>query len=199
MSPVQTPPAPNPQPTANSNTQQGEASNVPSKKGVTTQNSLLISEIRDGMVIMRDGSLRAVVMCQSINFDLMSPAEREAVEYAYQGFLNSLYFSVQIFIRSQRVNLDGYLEKLQQIHANQDNILLGLLMEDYIAYMRYLIDVANIMDKQFYVVVPYYPPLTSHQGLATGARKLSTLLKPHQNETIIINEVDFNKYKSELT
>jgi type IV secretory pathway VirB4 component len=62
----------------------------------TTQNSLLISEIRDNMVIMKDGSFRAVIACQSINFDLMSSREREGVEYSYQNFLNSLYFPVQI-------------------------------------------------------------------------------------------------------
>ena len=78
---VNVPGAPNasqlPQPTVNAN---------------STQNALAISEIRDGIVIMNDGSFRAVVMCQSINFDLMSPQEREAVEFSYQGFLNSLYF-----------------------------------------------------------------------------------------------------------
>ena len=170
-----------------------------SKKEISsTQNTLLISEIRDGMVIMRDGSLRAVVICQSINFDLMSPGERESVEYAYQGFLNSLYFPVQVYIRSKRVNLENYIEKLQKLYEGQDNILLGLLMEDYIAYIRYLVESANIMDKQFYVVVPYYPALMSQGGLATSVRKLSTMVKPSQ-KTVVINENDFNKYKSELT
>lgn len=168
------------------------------KKGSSTQNSLLISEIRDGMAIMRDGSLRAVVMCQSINFDLMSPNEREAVEFSYQGFLNSLYFPVQIFIRSQRVDLKNYIDKLEQIHSNQENILLGLLMEDYIAYVRYLVEAANIMDKQFYVVVPYFPPLVSKEGVADSLRKLSTIVKPAK-QTVVINETDFNKYKTELT
>jgi type IV secretory pathway VirB4 component len=169
-----------------------------SKEAASTQNTLLISEIRDGMVIMRDGSLRAVVMCQSINFDLMSPAEREAVEYAYQGFLNSLYFPVQVYIRSKRVNLDTYIEKLEKLHTSQDNILLGLLMEDYIAYIKYLVEAANIMDKQFYVVIPYYPSLLSQGGISTNVHKITTLVKPTQN-TVVINEGDFNKYKAELT
>lgn len=168
------------------------------KKLASTQNSMLVSEIRDGLVIMRDGSLRAVVMCQSINFDLMSPQEREGVELSYQGFLNSLYFPVQIFIRSQRVNLKTYMDKLQQIHNSQENILLGLLMEDYIAYVQYLVESANIMDKQFYVVIPYYPPLMSTSGLAINIRKLTTIVKPAK-KTVVINETDFNKYKSELT
>ena len=71
----------------------------------STQNTLHISEIRDGIVIMNDGSFRSVVMLKSINFDLMSPQEREGVEYGYQGFLNSLYFPIQIFVRSQKVDI----------------------------------------------------------------------------------------------
>src|SRR3989344_6663094 len=78
---------------------------VPAGNTNSTQNTLHISEIRDGIVIMNDGTFRAVIMCKSINFDLMSPQEREAVEFAYQGFLNSLYFPIQIFIRSQKVDL----------------------------------------------------------------------------------------------
>ena len=71
----------------------------------STQNTLQIAEIRDGIVIMNDGTYRSVIMAKSINFDLMSQQEQEAVEYSYQGFLNSLYFPVQIFLRSQRVDL----------------------------------------------------------------------------------------------
>ncbi len=101
----------------------------------STQNALQIAEIRDGVVILNDGSFRAVVMCKSINFDLMSPQEREAVEFSYQGFLNSLYFPVQIFVRSQKVDLRPYLEHLDKIRTEQDNMLLALLMEDYIAFL----------------------------------------------------------------
>lgn len=164
----------------------------------SAQDTIMISEIRDGLVIMRDGSFRAVVMCQSINFDLMSPQEREGVELSYQGFLNSLYFPIQIFIRSQRVDLNSYIEKLEQIHTNQENILLGLLMEDYIAYVRYLIEAANIMDKQFYVVIPYYPPLRSQEGISGGLRRVTSLFKPKAGP-VVINETDLNKYKAELT
>lgn len=72
----------------------------------STQNSLEIAEIRDGIVILNDGTYRSVIMVKSINFDLMSPQEKEAVEFSYQGFLNSLYFHIQIFIHSQKVDLD---------------------------------------------------------------------------------------------
>src|SRR3954471_3106579 len=95
---------------------QGAPAAAPPKSNPnSTQNSLQIAEIRDGIVIMNDGSFRSVVMVKSINFDLMSPQEQEAVEYSYQGFLNSLYFQVQIFLRSQKVDLQGYIAKLDKI------------------------------------------------------------------------------------
>lgn len=178
--------------------QQPQAKKTQNKKDNTTQKSLLISEIRDGIVIMKDGSFRSVVMCQSINFDLMSPQEREGVEQAYQQFLNSLDFTIQIYIRSKHINLDSYIEKLESIRQNQDNILLGLLMEDYISYVRYLIEAANIMDKQFYVIIPYYPSGLS-EGLASGAQKLTELLKPQKRDVVTIDEANFRKYKQELT
>jgi len=124
----------------------------------STQNSLEIAEIRDGIVIMNDGTFRAVVMCKSINFDLMSPQEREAVEFAYQGTLNSLYFPIQIFMRSQKVDMRPYLDKLDKIRSQEENMLLGLLMEDYIAFLADISQQTNIMDKNFYAVIVYPDP-----------------------------------------
>lgn len=123
----------------------------------STQNTLQISEIRDNLVILKDGSFRAVVACQSINFDLMSSREREGVEFSYQNFLNSLYFPLQILIRSQRVDIGPYIDRLVQIRRSQDNMLLNVLMDDYINFIDVLSQEANIMDKSFFIVVPYFP------------------------------------------
>lgn len=123
----------------------------------TTQNSLLFSEIRDNMLIMADGSFRAVIACKSINFDLMSSREREGVEFSYQNFINSLTHPVQILIRSQKVDIGPYLERLMKIRKSQDNMLLGVLMDDYIEFIDILSEEANIMDKSFYLVIPYAP------------------------------------------
>lgn len=122
----------------------------------STQASLLISELRDNVVIMKDGSFRAVIACKSINFDLMSDVEREAVEYSYQNFLNSLKFTTQILVRSQRVDIGPYIEKLAEIRRNNDNMLLGVLMDDYINFIDVLSQEANIMDKSFFIIIPYY-------------------------------------------
>jgi len=114
---------------------QATAPPAPKSNPNSTQNTLQIAEIRDGIVIMNDGSFRSVIMAKSINFDLMSPQEQEAVEYSYQGFLNSLYFPIQIFLRSQKVDLRPYIERLDKIRTEHDNMLLALLMEDYIGYI----------------------------------------------------------------
>jgi len=92
----------------------------------SSQNTLLFSEIRDNMVVMSDGSFRAVIACKSINFDLMSSREREGVEYSYQNFLNALNHPIQILIRSQRIDIAPYIDKLIDIRNNQDNMLLGV-------------------------------------------------------------------------
>ena len=122
----------------------------------STQATILISEIRDSMVIMKDGSFRAVIACKSINFDLMSDTEREGIEYSYQNFLNSLNFNTQILIRSQRVDIGPYLSSLNEIRKNNDNMLLGVLMDDYINFIDVLSQEANIMDKSFFIIIPYY-------------------------------------------
>ena len=168
----------------------------------STQNTLLISEIRDGVVIMNDGTFRAVIMCKSINFDLMSPQEREAVEFSYQGFLNSLYFPVQIFIRSQKVDLRPYLEKLDKIRGSQDNMLLGLLMEDYIAFLADIAQQTNIMDKKFYLAISYpeadqdvRSALKQSTGFFTGAMEL---FSPNKTPHVVIDESVLEKAKTEL-
>ncbi len=166
----------------------------------STQNLLQIAEIRDGIVIMNDGSFRSVVMVKSINFDLMSPGEREAVEYSYQGFLNSLYFPVQIFIRSQKVDLRPYIERLDKIRTEHDNMLLALLMEDYIGFIDDLAQQTNIMDKKFYVVIPFFPVADIQRAINQSKNFFSGLagLFNSKEQHVTINEADLNKAKDEL-
>ncbi len=185
---------------------QGQAPATVSKSNPnSTQNTLQIAEVRDGLVIMNDGSFRAVIMCKSINFDLMSPQEREAVEYSYQGFLNSLYFPIQVFMRSQKVDMRPYLEKLDKIKSEQDNMLLALLMEDYIAFLTDIVQQTNIMDKNFYVIIEFPDPdeadikstIKTSTGFFTGMLGLlggSGTEAPH----VVINEADLEKAKTEL-
>jgi type IV secretory pathway VirB4 component len=166
----------------------------------STQNSLLIAEIRDGIVIMNDGSFRSVVMVKSVNFDLMSPQEQEAVEYAYQGFLNSLYFPLQVFIRSQKVDLEPYIAKLDKIRTEHDNMLLAMLMEDYINYIDQLSQQTHIMDKKFYVVVPYFPHVDVQKALSQSKNFLTGFMDlfSKREQHVVINEAELEKAKTEL-
>ncbi len=168
----------------------------------STQNALHISEIRDGIVIMNDGTFRAVVMCKSINYDLMSPQEREAVEYSYQGFLNSLYFPIQISVQSSKVDLRPYIDKLDKIRAEHDNMLLALLMDDYIDFLASLAQQTNIMDKRFYVVISYPDPgedlrhaVKQGTSFFTG---LTELFSPSKEPHLVINEAVLENAKTEL-
>lgn len=163
----------------------------------STQNSLQIAEIRDGIVIMNDGSFRSVIMTKAINFDLMSPQEREAVEYSYQGFLNSLYFPVQIFVRSQRIDLQPYIDKLIKIRSEHENMLLAMLMDDYVGFMISLSGQTNVMDKKFYIVIPYFQNVDT-QKVIQASKGFFTNILGKKEQRVVINEPDLEKAKTEL-
>lgn len=165
---------------------------------LSTQSSLLISEIRDNLVIMKDGSFRAVVACKAINFDLMSDSEREAVEYAYQNFLNSLKFNIQILVRSQRVDITPYIENLVNIRRDTDNMLLGILMDDYINFIDVLAQEANIMDKSFFVVIPYYSSLTAEKFFDQTKNFFKAFSKQKEQAVTRIDRATYEKATSEL-
>lgn len=164
----------------------------------STQSTLLISELRDNVVIMKDGSFRAVVACKSINFDLMSDAEREAVERSYQDFMNSLRFTIQILIRSQRVDIGPYIEKLSEIRRNNDNMLLGVLMDDYINFIDILSQEANIMDKSFFIVIPYYTSADAEKLLNQTKNLFKSFGKSKSQEVTRIDRATYDKALEEL-
>ncbi len=164
----------------------------------STQNTLLLSEVRDNMVIMADGSFRAVVACKSINFDLMSSKEREGVEYSYQNFLNSLNFPVQILIRSQRVDIGPYIDRLVKIRRQQDNMLLNVLMDDYINFIDVLSQEANIMDKSFFIAIPYFPQGDMANLLEQSKGFFGKLFAKPENVITKIDTAAYEKAKTEI-
>ncbi len=165
----------------------------------STQATLLISELRDNVVIMKDGSFRAVVACKSINFDLMSDVERDGVEYSYQNFLNSLKFTTQILVRSQRVDIGPYIERLSEIRRNNDNMLLGVLMDDYINFIDILSQEANIMDKSFFIVIPYYSSPDAEKVLQQTKNFFKSFSKAKAPEITKIDRATYDKATTELT
>ncbi len=168
----------------------GQTAKAARDQRVSVQNHLMFSEIKDGIVVMRDGSLRMVIMASAVNFDLKSPQEQDAIEFAYQGFLNGLHFPVQIVVRSRKLDLDGYLNKLDNLKAEQDNQLLAGLMDDYIYNIRNLLNDVNIMTKEFYVIVPLFVTQVSKENLGN---KLSALLKPNKDVSQTATQFDQNK------
>lgn len=159
----------------------------------STQNHLMFSEVRDNVVVMRDGSLRMVIMASALNFDLKSAREQDAIEYSFQGFLNGLHFPVQIIVRSRKIDLDNYLTKLEGLQAEQENSLLAGLMEDYIFNIRGLLEDINIMSKSFYVIVPYYVQAVSKDNIVS---KIGSLLKP--SEDVVQSDQDFEIHKRDI-
>ena len=177
---------------------QAPAPKATPKNPNSTQSTLQLSEIRDSMVIMIDGSFRSVIACKSINFDLMSEREREGVEYSYQNFLNSLNFPIQILIRSQRVDIGPYIEKLVTIRRSQDNMLLGVLMDDYINFIDALSEEANIMEKSFYIVIPYFPKGDAANLVEQGKGFFGKLFARPQNAVTHIDKATYQKAQDEI-
>lgn len=127
------------------------------KPGPSTERFLDIAEIRDDMVLLKDGTVRAVLLVSSINFALKSADEQEAIIQAYMTFLNSLEYPVQIVIHSRRMNIDAYMSRLAERQRVVENDLLRNQIADYRAFVTELVELGQIMQKMFYLVVPYDP------------------------------------------
>ena len=121
----------------------------------STQRYLPFSEIRDNVIIMKDGSARIVLKVEAVNFLLKSEQEQDAIIYSFQHFLNALQFPIQILIRSLKVDIEGYLTRLKNITAGQTNPLLKDQSTRYIEFLTNLVNVAQIMKKEFYVIIPH--------------------------------------------
>jgi len=134
------------------------------KVPVSTQQYLDIAEIRENTVILRDGSMRSVLLASSINFALKSEDEQNAIIAAYVGFLNNLEYPLQIVIQSRELDIDNYLNSLEQKEKEQTNELLKVQTTEYIQYVKELISIGKIMNKRFYVIVPYNPSSDKHKN-----------------------------------
>ena len=123
----------------------------------TSQNFVPIKEIRDGVVILQDGSLRALIIASSLNFALKSQDEQNSIIYQFQNFLNSLDFSVQIFIQSKKLDIRPYIALLEGRYKEQVTELMKIQTQEYIEFIKTFVENSNIMTKSFFVVVPYSP------------------------------------------
>jgi hypothetical protein len=121
----------------------------------STQRYLPFSQIRENIIIMKDNSARLVMKCSTINFLLKNTDEQDSIIISFQRFLNSLDFPIQILVRSKKLDIDGYLSNLNDKAIKQTNPLLQNQTYEYIEYLRKLIEVAQIMKKEFYIILPF--------------------------------------------
>lgn len=124
---------------------------------LSTQEFVPIKEVKDGLVVLKDGSLRAVILASSLNFSLKSEEERTAILSQFQEFLNSLDFTVQIFIQSRKLDIRPYLALMEQRYKEQTNDLMKIQIQEYIQFVKSFTESSNIMTKNFFIVVPYTP------------------------------------------
>lgn len=140
-----------------------------------TQEFVPVKEVRDGIIVLRNGGFRAVLMTSSLNFALKSEDNQNAIISQFQNFLNSLDFSVQLFIESRKLDIRPYIALLEERYKEQPSDLMKVQTREYIEFIRSFTESANIMTKTFFVVVPYSPaPLQGRGGVVDMAGKLLT-------------------------
>lgn len=130
-----------------------------------TQEFVPIEQVRDGIVVLKNGSLRAVLMTSSLNIALKSQDEQDAILAQFQSFLNSLDFSLQFFIQSRELDIRPYVALLEQRYLEQTGELMKIQVREYIDFVKGFTEGANIMTKNFFVIVPYTPPVLDKSTL----------------------------------
>lgn len=139
---------------------------MPTAGKKASQDFVPVSEVRDGIVILKDGGMRAILMASSINFALKSDDEQTAFIMQFQNFLNSLDFSCQIFVQSRQLDIRPYIATLEVAYKGQLDDLMRVQIREYIEFVKSFTEAANIMTKNFFLIVPYTPPMLSIGGKA---------------------------------
>lgn len=162
-------------------------------KAKATQEFVPIEEVHDGVIVMKGGGMRAILLASSLNFSLKSDDERTAILLQFQDFLNSLDFSVQIFVESRRLDIRPYLALLENQKKNQTNSLMKIQIQEYIEFVRSFTEQTNIMKKSFYVVIPFSPAIFKTRGAM-----LSNLLPTKKSETSEAKTANFEENRTQL-
>lgn len=137
-------------------------------KGTATQEFVPIERVRDGIIVLKSGELRAVLITNSLNLALKSEDEQQAILVQFQSFLNSLDFNIQIFVESRKLNIAPYIELLQSRSKEIKEDLLKIQIHEYISFIKKFTEESNIMTKHFFITIPYF-----HPGSDTGGSSLS--------------------------
>ncbi|OGG92888.1 hypothetical protein A2609_03495 [Candidatus Kaiserbacteria bacterium RIFOXYD1_FULL_47_14] len=147
-----------------------------------TQQFVPVKEIRNGVVVLKDGGYRGILICSSINFGLKSTDEQHAIILGFQNFLNTLDFSIQIVVNSRKMDLRPYLALLEEKAPDQKIELMRIQLREYIEFVRSFADQANIMTKSFYIVVPYSSNVSAANAISF-LRRESTAVKSASADT----------------
>lgn len=160
-----------------------------------TQEFVPIKEVRDGILLLKDGGMRAILLCSSMNFALKSDDERNAILLQFQDFLNSLDFSVEILVQSRKLDIRPYISLLEEAEKKQTNSLMKIQVREYIGFIKNFTESTNIMTKHFFIVVPYSPAMMS----APSAGGLASSLGFGRNsESAAKKEGGFNENRTQL-
>jgi len=165
----------------------------PKIKAEATQAFVPIKEVRDGVVILKDGSLRVLLMASSINLALKSQDEQQAVIAQFQNFLNSLEFTVEFFIQSRELDIRPYIALLQDRYQKELDELMKIQIREYMAFIKDFTERANIMTKNFFIVVPYDPALINR-----GGGMLGSLLPGRSGGMAALSDEQFEQYRTQL-
>ncbi len=163
-------------------------------KAQATQEFVPIKEVRDGIIVLKDGSLRSLLMASSINLALKSQDEQSAIIAQFQNFLNSLEFTAQFFVESRSLDIRPYIGLLEDRYALELDDLMKIQIREYIAFIKDFTERANIMTKNFFIVVPYDPALITRGGV--GA--LESLIPSNKSATTSLTSEQFEQYRTQL-
>lgn len=158
----------------------------------SSQNFVKIKAVKDGVVFLGLNKICAILEVSSLNFELKSAEEREAIIYAYQDFLNSLDFPIQIVVVSRKVNIDSYLKNLEEIAQKEEQEQLRLQIQEYIDFIKALTENTDVLSKSFYVVVPYSSVEHKKQGI------ISKIFKRKESVAQNITGENFLQFKTQL-
>lgn len=161
-----------------------------------SQNIVPIKEIKDGVIVLKDDSLRTVLMTSSLNFSLKSDEEQTGIIIQYQNFLNSLDFSLQFFIQSRNINIEPYLEIITKRRKEEVNDLLKVQMKEYTEFIREFVDITKIVSKNFYIVVPYSPTILESGG-SSVLKSLGAFFKKTP-DSLDASQEKFEEHKNQL-
>lgn len=165
-----------------------------------TQQFIEVDHVRDGVAVLKNGGLRQILLVSGINFDLKSEEEQEAVTFAYQNFLNSLDFPLQIFIHSRKLNIGKYIENLSQLELKEQNPLLRNQIAEYREFIRSFVTQNAIMDKKFFAVIPFDPVRLPAAATATTKRLFGFLSKSKTTPATAptIEDASYQQYVGQL-